>query len=89
MAEKIELVFTDEFKRTYKKLPSHIQKKIDKQLRFLVINPKHPSLKIHKLNGDWEFYVDFHYRCFFKQEGNKYFLFSVGTHKIVDRYKIK
>jgi mRNA interferase RelE/StbE len=89
MAAKIEIIFTEEFKKNYQKLPHTIQKKLDKQLRFLVSNPKHPSLKIHKLNGDWEFYVDVHYRCFFQRGGNTYFLLSIGTHKIIERYKIQ
>lgn len=65
MAGQIELVVTEEFKEAFSKLPGDIKKKIRKQLRFLQANPAHPSLKIHKLNGEWEFYVDIHYRCFF------------------------
>ena len=88
MVEKIEIIFPEEFKKTYKKLPLRIQKKFAKQLRFLVANPKHPSLRTHKLNGDWEFYIDIHYRCFFQPEINKYIFLNIGSHKIVDRYKI-
>ncbi len=88
MAAAVELVLTPEFKESYQKLPEGIRKKVDKQLKFLVANPKHPSLKIHKLNGDWEFYVDIHYRCFFERESNKFILHAVGTHRMVDRYRI-
>jgi len=52
MAGKIELVFTAEFKETYKKLPQDIKKKVRKQLHYLQDNPTHPSLQIHKLNGE-------------------------------------
>lgn len=86
MAGQIELVVTEEFKEAFSKLPGDIKKKIRKQLRFLQANPAHPSLKIHKLNGEWEFYVDIHYRCFFLREGNRFILLTVGSHKIVDRY---
>ena len=86
MAGQVELVFTHEFKRRYQKLPAKIQKKIKKQLNFLKSNPKHPSLRIHRLNDEWEFYVDIRYRCFFQKEVDKYILLTVGTHKIVDRY---
>ncbi|MBI1929744.1 cytotoxin [Candidatus Poribacteria bacterium] len=86
MAGQVEIVFTEELKKSYKKLPSTIQKKFKKQLKFLQSNPKHPSLKIHRLNDEWEFYVDIHYRCFFHQEGNKYTLLTIGEHRIVDRY---
>ena len=89
MAGKIELVLTAEFKEAYKKLPTDIKKKVIKQLNYLELNPAHPSLRIHKLNGEWEFYVDIFYRCFFLRQGNKFTLLTVGTHKLVDRYKKK
>lgn len=87
MAGQIELILTEEFKKSYKKLPEDIKKKVKKQLRFLSSNPAHPSLRIHKLNGEWEFYVDIHYRCFFLREGSRFTLLTVGIHRIVDRYK--
>ncbi len=87
MAGQIEIVLTEEFKKAYKKLPEDIKKKAKKQLKFLNSNPAHPSLRIHKLNGEWEFYVDIHYRGLFLREGDKYILLTIGTHKIVDRYK--
>ncbi len=87
MARQIEIIFTSEFKRSYQKLPDRIRKKVKKQLKFLEMNPKHPSLRIHRLDGEWEFYVDMGYRCLFHKEGNKYILLTVGTHRIVDRYR--
>jgi len=87
MARPIVIEFTETFKRTYQALPDSIKKKVKKQLAFLRENPKHPSLRIHKLNDEWEFYVDIHYRCIFEQKGNVYILLVVGTHKIVDRYQ--
>ena len=87
MAGQVEIVFTEEFKKAYKKLPEDIKKKVGKQLKFLSHNPAHPSLKIHKLNGEWEFYVDIHYRCFFLRDGGKFTLLTVGSHRVVDRYK--
>lgn len=87
MAQKIEIVLTGELKKTYRLLPEAIQKKFEKQLKYLESNPKHPSLKIHKLNDEWEFYVDIHYRCFFIHEAQRYILLTIGHHKIVDRYR--
>ncbi len=57
MAEPITLVLTEELKKRYQELPAPIQKKFQKQLRFLQNNPKHPSLRIHRLNDEWEFYT--------------------------------
>lgn len=87
MAGQIEIIFTNEFRKSYKKLPVRIQEKVKKQIRFLESNQKHPSLKIHRLNNVWEFYIDVYYRCFFQRDDNKFTLLIVGTHKIVDRYK--
>jgi mRNA-degrading endonuclease RelE of RelBE toxin-antitoxin system len=85
MDEKAEIRATEEFLKRYRRLPRRIQKKVDKQLRFLVTNPAHPSLKIHRLNDEWEFYVDVHYRGIFLREGNMYTLLTVGVHRIIER----
>ena len=52
MAGQVEIVLTEEFEKAYKKLPEEIKNKVKKQLQFLSHNPAHPSLKIHKLNGE-------------------------------------
>lgn len=87
MARQIVIEYTDTFRQTYRNLPGPVQKKVQKQLRFLSHDPSHRSLHIHKLNDEWEFYVDVHYRCFFFQKGNVYTLLAVGTHRLVDRYR--
>ena len=84
MDKKVKIRVTEEFLKRYRDLPKAIQKKVDKQLKFLSDNPRHPSLKIHKMNDEWEFYVDIHYRCVFQRAGNLYTLLTVGGHKIVD-----
>ena len=73
-----------EFFPQYDDLPREIKKK----LSYLKDNPKHNSLQIHKLEGTdfQEFYIDKGYRCVFKQEGNVYKLYFVGTHKLIDRF---
>jgi len=73
----------------YDELPKDIRKKFKKQISLLEENPKHPSLKIHRLEGSEfrEFYVDDFYRCVFKQEGNIYKLYFIGTHRLIDRFK--
>lgn len=77
-----------EFFLQYDNLPKQIKKKFKKQLIYLKENPKHNSLQIHRLEGSdfWEFYVDKGYRCVFKQEGNVYKLYYVGTHDIIDNF---
>lgn len=87
MARRIVIEYTETFRQSYYELPEAVQKKVKKQLRFLSHDPSHHSLHIHKLNDEWEFYVDVHYRCFFHQKGNVYTLLTVGTHRLVDRYR--
>lgn len=57
------------FTKGYQRLPAHIQKKIDKQLRLLSQNLRYPSLRTKKLEGIdnvWEGRVDRFYRFIFK-----------------------
>ncbi len=61
MAQRIVIDFAETFRQTYRDLPEAIQKKVQKQLRFLSHDPSHRSLHIRKLNDEWEFYVDVHY----------------------------
>jgi len=86
---KYLIAIEPEFLPQYDELPKDIKKKFKKQIALLKDNPKHPSLKIHKLEGSEfrEFYVDDFYRCVFQQQGNIYKLYFVGTHKLVDRFK--
>ena len=87
MAKKLS--FAPSFKKDYQKLPKDIQKKLDKQLRFLSDNPKHPSLKIHRLGSAglyWEFYIDRFYRGIFRISEDAYELLFAGTHKLIDRW---
>lgn len=86
---KILIAVETGFFKEYDDLPSETKKKFRKQITHLKENPKHPSLKIHRLTGSdfWEFYVDDCYRCVFKQEGEIYRLYFVGSHKLIDRFK--
>jgi mRNA-degrading endonuclease RelE of RelBE toxin-antitoxin system len=86
---KYLIAIEPEFLPQCDKLPRDIKKKFKKQISLLKENPKHLSLKIHKLEGSEfrEFYVDDFCRCVFQREGNIYKLYFVGTHKLIDRFK--
>ena len=47
----MQLVRTDNFKRSYKNLPKFVQKKADRILRFLVADLRHPSIRAKKIQG--------------------------------------
>lgn len=55
MHKKVKIRVTEEFSKKYRNLPEFIQKKVNKQPKFLSNNPRHPSLKIHRMNDEWEF----------------------------------
>ena len=48
---------TDAFLRDYRALPADIQERIDKQLRLLFEDFRHPSLRLKKLKGPDRFEI--------------------------------
>ena len=88
----IVVELTERLREDYRKLPEHLQTKFKKQLRFLIANARHPTLRVHPIRGSdgyEEFYVDDKHRCVFRREGNVYYLFAVGPHKVVDEFARK
>jgi len=75
------------FQELYQKLPLEIQKKVDKQIRLLAGNPRHPSLQVKKRKGTkniWYGRIDRNYRFTFEIEGDTIFLRAVGSHREVN-----
>ncbi len=84
----MKVLRSDRFKKDYQDLDPETQTQLDKQLRLLLQNPRHPSLRVHKIKstkGLWEFRISQGYRCVFNIEGNAYVLLQIGPHKIIDR----
>lgn len=81
----MKLRFTQSFLALYADLPPDIKRPIDKQLRLLLENPKHPSLRLHKMQGHerWEISVTMRYRITFSIAGDEYILRNVGPHDIL------
>jgi len=82
----MNLVYTDIFKRNYKKLPKQIQKQFHKQIVLFLENSKHPSLHTKKMEGYsdiWEGRVTRGYRFTFKITGDHYILRRIGSHDIL------
>jgi addiction module RelE/StbE family toxin len=80
---------TRRFKKNYQTLPQRIQRRVDDKLQFLLRDPRHPSLRIHKVRGVeglWELSVTMDYRILFEIEEGLYVLLAVGPHQIVDRW---
>jgi|LQYC01.1.fsa_nt_gi mRNA interferase RelE/StbE len=86
MVKKLRILST--FKKDYKKLPAVTKEKVDKQLKLLMVNPKHPSLNLHLIRGTkriWEGYIDQQYRFTFETEDEYYILRKVGPHDIIKK----
>ena len=73
-------------KRKDKKLSD----KISKQLSLFTTNPKHPSLRLHKLSGSaddvWSISITMSIRMLYKLlEDDTAYFFDIGTHEEVYR----
>ena len=84
----MKLKYSEEFKTTYRSLPTQVQKKVDKQLGFLLKDFQHPSLHTKKIKGEenrWEIRIDRRHRLVFEidKAEQAYRLIRVGKHDIL------
>lgn len=78
---------TFRFENDFHSLPKEIQKRALKQLVLFLKNPRHPSLRIKKMQGIpdiWEGRVTQSYRFTFQIDGDTYIMRRVGTHDILE-----
>ncbi|OGG03247.1 hypothetical protein A2W14_07025 [Candidatus Gottesmanbacteria bacterium RBG_16_37_8] len=80
----MNLVFTKQAEKLYKKLPPEIQRKADKQFLFLISNYLHPSLRSRKMSGlnKFEARIDINYRFTFFIDDENIVILTVGPHDI-------
>lgn len=88
----IEIFFTEEFEKQYKKLPLRIKKKAEKKETIFRQNPFCSSLHTEKLEPRskevWSFRIDREYRVIFKYiDSNKVIFLICGHHNWIYRYK--
>ena len=81
--------YNKRFEDQFRALPLNIKKKALKAERFFRENPFHPSLRLHKLQGNlkelWSISLDRKYRIIFRALENGVVLFiSVGVHAIYE-----
>lgn len=81
------LLFTKPFVRDYQGLPEEIRHEVDKALRLLLDNPRHPSLRTKKMQpksrGIFEARVTQGYRMTFQMNQPDLVMRRVGTHDIL------
>ena len=71
------------FQRQYGQLPAAIQLKVDKALRFLDADFRHPGLRSHPVQscpGVFEAYVDAKYRMTFERQGDTFIMRNIDNH---------
>ena len=74
---------TERFLRAYRKLPAHVRAKVDRALRLLDADFRHPGLyakRIQGTKGIYEARVDQRYRLTCQREGDVLILRNVGPH---------
>lgn len=82
-----ELSFNPLFKKKLKKIQKtdkQLFSKVKKQLSLFQENPKHISLKLHKLKGNlqnlWSIAIDRNYRMLFVDDEIGIYFVDIGTH---------
>jgi mRNA-degrading endonuclease RelE of RelBE toxin-antitoxin system len=74
---------TERFLRAYRKLPAHIRAKVDRALRLLDADFRHPGLHAKRIQGTRDIYearVDQRYRLTYQRKGDMFILRNVGPH---------
>ncbi len=77
------LELTERFIRQYLHLPDAIQRKVDKALRLLDADFRHPGLRSHPMAsapGIFEAYVDRKYRLTYERHGDTLIMRNVDNH---------
>jgi hypothetical protein len=79
------VIKTKSFNENFLQLSSEEQKQTIKALRFLAENPRHPSLKTHKVKGTVfiEAYANLDIRIIFERTSDTIILRAVGRHNIL------
>lgn len=77
-------IFTSYFVAEYHSISKETQGKFDKQLKYLLQNIRHPSLKAKKYDeerGIWQARADKNFRFYFLIEKDTYILLDIKKHK--------
>jgi len=75
--------FTERADKDYAALPDSVRKAFAKQLRFLLTNLRHPSLRAKKYDERlnlWQGRVSLGWRFYFKIEESEYVIISIIPH---------
>ncbi len=82
----MQVQFSRQFKKQYRKSPKKIQSAFDKRLGLFIKNKNHPTLKNHALTGKFRSFrsinVTGNWRAIFREfkRGKHVFFDALGTH---------
>jgi mRNA-degrading endonuclease RelE of RelBE toxin-antitoxin system len=79
---------TRPFDQDFAQLPESIKRQSEKQFQLLLTNPRHPSLRLKKMEDPrdiWEGRITRGYRFTFQIVGETYLLRRIGTHDVLRR----
>ena len=83
----MEILFASNVKKELERLKNKQPKLADKvqaQIKVFIENPKHPSLRLHKLKGrlnnSWSISITGGYRLLYYVQDNKVVFYDLGTH---------
>lgn len=79
----MRLLYTERFQRAYADLSDDQVTLVRKALRWLASNPRHPSLRVKKMQGTidiWEARASRSLRLTFEMHGDAILLRNVGAH---------
>ena len=86
----MNVAFTPQFRRQFKKLPKALQEETFEKIEMFEDLSQHSSLRIHKLkgrmDGRWSFSVNYRYRIVFMWEvqNESAILLAIGDHAIYE-----
>ena len=75
--------FTDRADKDYAALAATVRRAFRKQLEFLLVNHRHPSLRAKKLEGSddlWQARVNRSWRFYFNVDGDEYIIIGIVPH---------
>ena len=79
--------FSSDFRKKLKvirKRDNKLFKKIQKQLKLFQINPRHKSLRLHKVTRDvksvWSISIDMNVRMLYIDSDEAFYFFALGSH---------
>lgn len=85
----MEILFTEQFEQAYEKLTNAEKRSVHKALTILGDNPKHPSLRVKKMEGRkniWEARPSKRLQMTFEMSGEAILMRNVGEHdKVLKR----